>query len=59
VDVAQVNAVAFADGIPSQVLEKTILLDVLGTVLRRFNIVRSKKDGIFKYVRIASKGVDS
>jgi hypothetical protein len=54
----QVDEVAFADGIPPTVLEKTILLDVLGTVLKRFNIVRSPKDGIFKYVRIASKAVD-
>ena len=56
---ADVDGIAFADGIPPEVLIKTVLLDVLATVLRRFNIVRSQKDGLFKYVRISTKGVDA
>jgi len=56
---AEVDNIAFVDGIPPETLVKTILFDVLGTVLRRFNIVRSQKDGIFKYVRIASKSADA
>jgi len=56
---AEVDDIAFADGIPPEALVKTIMFDVLGTVLRRFNIVRSQKDGIFKYVRIVSKSSDA
>jgi len=56
---AEVDDIAFADGIPPEALVKTIMIDVLGTVLRRFNIVRSQKDGIFKYVRIVSKSSDA
>ena len=56
--IEDIDAVAFADGLPQKTLVKIMLLNTVATVLRKFNIVRSKSDGRLKYVRFNVRSVE-
>lgn len=53
----EVDEVAFSNGSPQKNLVKLVLFSAIATVLHRFSIARSPKDGKVKYLRSTVKAV--
>ena len=52
-----VDEVAFGYGLSQKNLVKIVLLNALATILRKFSIARSPKDGNIKYLRSTIKAI--